>query len=150
MEFEWETFSKILVDIQFGRFNIILKINRGCFTWLCFSRRLMEVTTPHASKDGHVSHPDNVPKVLLKARNVEPWHGPWEKELSGSRSSGSTKYFGIFAVLLWTVSITKCWLFPGIIDFKNVEEMITRITLLKKKHWSLSVYYVTFCTVIVE
>lgn len=111
---------------------------------------VMDVTSPHASKDGHVSHPDNVPKVLLKARNVEPWHGPWEKELSGSRSSGSTKYFGIFAVLLWTVSITKCWLFPGIIDFKNVEEMITRITLLKKKHWSLSVYYVTFCTVIVE
>lgn len=41
LEFERETFSKILVDIQFGGFNIILKINRGCFTWWCFSRGLL-------------------------------------------------------------------------------------------------------------
>lgn len=155
MEFEWETFSKILVDIQFGRFNIILKINRGCFTWLRFSRRL-----PGAGPSLQVSRQQGKSRswkwpLRMPARMVvsaiqtvcqrfcykpEMWsHGmDHEKELSGSRSSGSTKYFGIFAVLLWTVSIAKCWLFPGIIDFKNVEEIITRTTLLKKKHWFLS------------
>lgn len=53
------------------------------------------MTTPHASKDGNVSHLDTVPKVPLKARNVEPWHGPREKELSGSRGTGSTVFWNI-------------------------------------------------------
>lgn len=31
----------MLVDILLGGFNIILKINRGCFSWLCFNWRVL-------------------------------------------------------------------------------------------------------------
>lgn len=133
-EFEWKTFSKILVDIQFGGFHIILKINRGCFTWLRFSRRLWE-QGPHCrsrasgERVGHGSdrskcqqgsscrpsgHGSRVPEKSPKCR---AWQEPREKTAIWKQKTRSRAFWNTLsaAVPLWT--LVKCWILAALLIF---------------------------------
>lgn len=136
----------MLVDILLGEFNIILKINRGCFSWLCFNRRVLgsrtlivdfkSVGKAHAIRETsqQTSNPyclttqlHPTPNFFVggykEASTLVPWSRA--KERQAYQEAGRVDY-GILGYLLshCTSNSLSLWdtVYSHIVDFNPVKE----------------------------
>lgn len=115
---------------------------------------VIEVTTPNASKNLNVSRP-LFQRFHKKARNVMPWHEHEKRESYLEAEGPEEQYFGILYLPFHfeqSESKNVDFIDQIFIDFVSVEEIITRILLLKRMHWPLNANYgfATDHTIILE